>query len=271
MTTAAFPHLAARTENRAAAVAAERRVARPDWLAEVPEEPIRGRVVRSEEAAVRVVELPTVEDLTEADETECDDDQSEIAGGAAVTWAIGYRDGLESGRAEGHAEGWAAGRREGLERATAEAVARYERVLADLQRDADAHLAELRHLHDTVAAQATELAFSIAREVIGRELRLAEDPGADAVRRALAALPGCTEATARLHPDDLARLGRRAEQLAAGVALELTADPNVAPGDCVLTSGASTVDAGLDAALARVRAALDLPAASSSPDEQGAA
>ena len=190
MTTAAFAHLADRATGGTAPVAAERRVARPDWLAEVPEEPIRGRVVRSDEAAVRVVDLPTVEDLTEADETECDDDPSEVAGGAAVTWAIGYRDGLESGRAEGHAEGWAAGRREGLERATAEAVARYERVLADLQRDADAHLAELRHLHDTVAAQATELAFSIAREVIGRELRLAEDPGADAVRRALAALPG---------------------------------------------------------------------------------
>jgi len=263
VTTAALPQRAVRT--------ADRDVARPEWLAEAAEEPVRGRVVRSAEAAVRVVDLPTVEDLVEVEETDCEEDPNEVAGGAAVTWAIGYRDGLDAGRAEGHAEGLAAGRREGLERATAEAVARYERVLVDLERDAAAHLAELRHLQDTVAAQATELAFSIAREVIGRELRLAEDPGVDAVRRALAALPGCTEATARLHPDDLARLGRRAEQLSAGVALELTADPNVAPGDCVLTSGASTVDAGIDAALARVRAALDLPAETPSTDGRGAA
>ena len=244
--------------------------ARPDWLADAPDQPARGRVVRSEDALVRIVDLPTVEDLVEADQDDGDEELgAEVAGGAAVTWAIGYRTGLEAGRADGFAEGVALGRREGLERATAESVARHERVLADLERNAAAHLAELHHLHETVATQATELAFSIARAVIGRELQLAEDPGADAVRRALAALPGCAEATARLHPDDLARLGRRAEQLAAGTALQLIADPSLAPGDCVLTSGASTVDAGIDAALARMRAALDLPAETSAPARGG--
>jgi flagellar assembly protein FliH len=240
---------------------------RPEWLVDAPEAPARGRVVRADDALVRIVELPNVDELAERDQDDDDELGAEASGGAAVTWAIGYRNGLAAGHAEGHAEGLAAGRREGLERATAEAVARYDRVLTQAERDAASHLEQLHHLHETVAAQATELAFSIARAVIGRELQLAEDPGADAVRRALAALPGRAEATARLHPDDLARLGRRAEQLSAGTALQLTADPAVAPGGCVLTSGASTVDAGIDAALARVRAALDLPADPAGPPE----
>ena len=240
---------------------ATRHAERPEWMLDAPEATARGRVVRPEDALVRIVDLPSVEELAEHDEEPTEAELSaETSGGAAVTWALGYRNGFDSGLAEGRSEGLAAGRREGLERATSEAVTRYERILRDLQHEAADHLEQLRSLTDAGASQATELAFELAREVLGRELALAEDPGADAVRRALAALPGCADATARLHPDDLARLGVRAEQLAPGTAVQLIADPSLSPGDCVLSSGASTVDAGIGAALARVRAALDLPA-----------
>jgi len=78
------------------------------------------------------------------------------------------------------------------------------------------------------------------------------------VRRAVAAVGGTTEAVARLHPDDLGRLSVPPAELAPGGSLRLVPDDTLTPGDCVLESGAASVDAGIGAAMARVRVALGL-------------
>ncbi len=231
----------------------------PEWLGE-PTAAHRGRVVRDGAAPVQPVHLPTVEEVTEPEpepEEEPEEPEEEPDGGGdKVAWALAYRRGLEEGRAAGHAEGLEEGRREGYEAARDDAVARYDEILRALREDAARHLEELDAVTAAIAAQATELAFAVAETVIGRELAIAQDPGADAVRRALAAVGGPPEAVARLHPDDLERLSVTADDLAPGSALQLVPDDSLEPGDCVLEAGAAEVDATIAGAVARVRAAL---------------
>lgn len=231
----------------------------PDWMGAVETAP-RGRVLRDHGAAVAVVDLPRLDDLEEpsAALVPSDSDNDGHQGAAAVAVAIAYRSGFESGRREGFAVGHADGLRTGHDEATADAVRRYDQVLAELRTSAGEHLAALDALTAQVSAELAELAFAVAESVLGRELALAADPGADAVRRAIAAIGGPADATARLHPDDLQQMSVSADELAPGAALRLVADPGVDRGGCVLESGATTVDASIDAALHRVRAALGL-------------
>lgn len=164
------------------------------------------------------------------------------------------RDGYAQGFDAGRADGWAAGHADGM---GAGALA-----LQDDARQLRATLLALRDrlhgLDDTVnsvqqawADTVTEAALTLTEAVLGREVRCADDPGRDAIVRALAAAPvAATRATVRLHPDDLAHLGG-IDDLAPGTTLDVVADATVAPGDCVLTMGPTSVDATVKSALAR--------------------
>ena len=101
--------------------------------------------------------------------------------------------------------------------------------------------------HDVVAT-----AFQIAEAIIGREIAQPDTRGVDAIARALELAPERGLVTARVSPADLAVIGD-AGQLATGRALELVADPSVAPGDCVVDVASCRVDARIDRALARIR------------------
>ncbi len=176
---------------------------------------------------------------------------------------------VAAGRAEGHAEGYA----EGLAAAAAEARLTAAQVRAEseaAERQRDAHLARavellltaadafrsteqvvLADIEDTVA----ELALSIARTVLDRELVTSADPGADAIARALALVPDNCPVTLRLHPDDVLVL-RDVSALALSRELVVVADPGVEPGGCVAEAAGRQVDAQVGPALARVAAVL---------------
>lgn len=242
--------------------AAPGRAGRPDWLDEEPTV-VRARVLRADDTPTLLVgvELPSVEDLATRSEADVDSAEPRSGdGGASITWALGYRKGYDAGHAEGFDAGRQAGRTAGYEDAARTSAARTARALDELTRDAARHVDELDRLRDTIAAQATELAFALAESIVGRELAAATDPGADAIRRALQAAPGDTSAVARLHPDDLALLTVEPAELAADRVLRVVADPAVERGGCVLRSGATSVDAGIGASVDRVRAALGLTA-----------
>ena len=176
---------------------------------------------------------------------------------------------VEQGRREGHAEGYAAGLSAAAVAASrTAAVAEAGRVLLEQQREEQVQSAvqvlttaaeafrraeqvTLAEVEDVVA----ELAVSIARAVLAREVRLSHDPGADAVARALALAPEDCPMTVRLHPDDAATLGDLTA-VTSGRSVVVVEDPTVERGGCVAEGAGRHIDAQLGPALARVAAVL---------------
>ena len=172
-----------------------------------------------------------------------------------------------AGTAQGYAAGWAEGRRraqEEAERTAAERAAVEQEAAARLRADQQALVATLSDAvaqcqaalaerQELLAAEAVELGLRIAEAVVGRELAAMDDAGAEALRRALAEVPPTVTATVRLHPADAAALDRTTIE---GRPVTVVADPSVATGGAVLETEATTVDASLENALARVREAL---------------
>lgn len=152
----------------------------------------------------------------------------------------------EEGFAQGRAEGHELGFREGYEHAELrqnELAAAIDSLLNQLEQRSS-------ELSDRMATEAVDLALQIAEAVLGRELAVASDPGADAIARCLEIAPSTGDLVARLHPDDATRLGE-----VLGLAdrqLTVVADPSLQPGDAVVTINDSTIDARLAEALRRV-------------------
>ncbi|GII26167.1 FliH/SctL family protein [Planosporangium mesophilum] len=177
-------------------------------------------------------------------------------------------------QASGYATGWAQGRREaevaarvGRERTAAQvreqaemqalrveqAIAAVTRAAAGLERQMVPAAAEFEDL--IVGA-----AFTLAEAILGRELAMATDPGRDAVARALALAPAGRPITVRLHPSDHATVtgGQFGSVQMDGRTVTLVADPTLQSGDAVAECDATTIDARIAPALARVREVLGL-------------
>ncbi|MDQ2677241.1 MAG: FliH/SctL family protein [Actinomycetota bacterium] len=233
----------------------------PKWIDELLEVE---RAVVAEPTPIPV-ELPFVEAIVDAEPSTPEPDPAELAAAeerrdASIAFELGHRAGFDHGRIDGHAEGYRdgfeAGRRAALDAGQAAAA----QLLDSLRASIAAHGTQLEALADELARSAAGLAFGIAEQVLQRELRAATDPGADAIRRAVAALPhagpALTAAVVRLHPDDAARLVADPRDLCAGAELTIVADAVVEPGSCLLDVGSTRVDASVSSALARVREVL---------------
>ncbi|GAA1137734.1 FliH/SctL family protein [Nocardioides aquiterrae] len=173
----------------------------------------------------------------------------------------------DAARAQGYAVGWAEGRTEALARAeeaaalvAAQAAEREREREAEHRRALDALRAAATELRGTVAdtcdriaAQATDLAFELTRELVGHELTVQEDPGAGVVRRVLAALPTAPLVTVRVHPSvaEAPAAHALAEQ---GVSLQ--PDAALAPGGAIVEVDDAAIDLRVESALDRLRQAL---------------
>ncbi len=166
-------------------------------------------------------------------------------------------------RAQGYAVGWAQGRREAHDKAIAEAHA----LLVQNRRDAERREAEhqtaiqglllaAQQLQDAAAEvcaqladDATELALSVTHEVLGREVAIAADPGADVVRRVLAVLPLGAAVRVRLHP------GALGSEAVAGLAergVEVVPDHELASGEALVETDEAVIDLRISTALERL-------------------
>ncbi len=196
-------------------------------------------------------------DMNDIDAGENGTDQS----GAAVAWAIAYRDGLATGRTVGYAQGVAEGREIGVAAARAEGRALAEQAIAAMASQLERVLATLEDTVTGVAGEATELAFGVARAILDREITTSTDPGGEAIARAARLLPdtaanGADQLVIRLNPTDIAALGDIEADILAGHRLQLIPDAEISSGSCRMDLGATRLDASVDRALDRVRTAL---------------
>lgn len=169
-------------------------------------------------------------------------------------------------RAQGYAVGWAEGRREALAQAEEDArLLEEDARIAEQRRDAEHRealaaleraAAELRvatqQVCEQVAAEATDLAFEVTRELVGHELTVVADPGADVVHRVVSALPPEGAVQVRLHPT----VAGAASEVLAGHGLRVTPDPTLQPGDALVETDESVVDLRIGIALDRLREVL---------------
>jgi flagellar assembly protein FliH len=164
--------------------------------------------------------------------------------------------------AEDHQKGFEAGYAEGLAKAQADVIAateettkRVRRVVSALTEAVDTfdqrQTVALADVEDAIVAGA----FALARTILQRELICAEDPGGDALARALQLVPDRGEVVARMHPDDAATLNMQRLQSATRQ-IVLVADPNVERGGCIIEAGEMRIDAQLSTALAQAGKAM---------------
>ncbi|GAA1794712.1 hypothetical protein GCM10009835_10850 [Planosporangium flavigriseum] len=175
-------------------------------------------------------------------------------------------------QATGYAAGWAQGRREAevaAEAAREEAAARareaeelealrVEQALLTISRA----VADLEQWMVPIAEEFEDLilstAYAIAEAVVGREVESSPISGRDAVARVFKLAPTGRPVTVRLHPADHATVtaGQPGPVEIEGRTITLLADPSLQPGDAVAECDATTIDARIGPALARVREVL---------------
>jgi flagellar assembly protein FliH len=180
-------------------------------------------------------------------------------------WAEELEQARDEARARGYAEGHDQGMTDGLaqahEQAQAEVQALEERFQRELGELGDVVRTMLDGIDercdevgDQLAAQVVDLALEVAEAVIGREVSVATDPGADAVARCIEMVPGTGTLVVRLHPDDVALF----DTLPGldGRELVVAADPSLERGDAIVSADQVTIDARLSTSLERVAEAL---------------
>lgn len=157
---------------------------------------------------------------------------------------------LEEIQQQAYEEGFELGRREGLEKGAAlikEKAGRVEGILNLLARP-------LHQLDDEVVKEATDLALTIARHVIRRELRTDPRQVIAVVQRAAAILPIASR-TIRLflNPADAATIRENLSSLEGEQsAWQIVEDPALGCGGCRIETENSRVDASIERQIAAI-------------------
>nr|WP_199040801.1 flagellar assembly protein FliH [Dyella sp. ASV24] len=153
---------------------------------------------------------------------------------------------LEALEEQAREEGYAAGHAQGMAEASDVLQERMQRLDALLESAAR----PLRSMDELVELELARLAMTVARQVVAHELRTAPDLVVEAVRQAALALPSASgNLRVRLHPDDLALL-RSLDMVESH--WQLLPDNSLQPGDCLLESERSRLDARVETRLAAV-------------------
>jgi flagellar assembly protein FliH len=188
------------------------------------------------------------------------------AQGQREAQAGAWAQGMAQGREDGYAEGMAAGVLQGREQALAELRAQaQDTATAELHTRAAEWLALTRSMpqalaqaEETLAQDLSDLALSIARQIVGQALSV--DPGLmlGMVRELLQAEPALTGAPQLLlHPQDLALVREHLHEEVQSAGWRLKADAALERGGCRVLAASGELDARLSTRWQRVSAALN--------------
>lgn len=156
---------------------------------------------------------------------------------------------------EAFTKGYAQGERAGAEASARRGEAALRRLAQTIE-----ELSNLRaELLQKTERQVVELALAIAVRVLRREVSVDRELLIAMAKVALERLGENTSATIRLNPEDYAVIGAQAH-LGEHDVVRVVADPLVSSGGCLVQSDFGLIDAGIDAQLGEVAAALGVAA-----------
>lgn len=161
---------------------------------------------------------------------------------------------------EAYAKGMADGRAAGLAAAEAELRTQYQQLQNRIDRlDAIAGtLAQpLQQLDAEVEEQLLQLALSVARHLVRRELRIEPAQVIAIIRETVALLPASArDVRVHLHPEDAAVVREKLAEPAGERAWTIAEDPVMSRGGCRVTTETAQIDARLETRIGSVVSAL---------------
>ncbi len=159
----------------------------------------------------------------------------------------------EEARKEGLIQGKEDGYREGLAQFTA-MMDEAKRLFAQM-------VNERRKMFEKIEPELARLSLEIAKKVIGQEIRTNHDAVISVVRQALSRMKSREQVVIKVNPKDLEHVENNRQVFAAMVEgikdLEITADPRVGEGGCLIQTNLGSTDARLETQLEVVRLAFD--------------
>lgn len=156
-------------------------------------------------------------------------------------------------RRQAHADGLKAGREEALQRYQSrieESLDQLSQLLTSLHKPFD-------ELSQQVLEDLARLAGKISKQLVRRELKTSPDAIMGVVREAISCLPEERDNVKVYFNDQDAELLREMSQLVSQDSnWQIMTDPTIERGDCLVTMGASRIDACLEARVNTIMAAL---------------
>lgn len=157
--------------------------------------------------------------------------------------------GVEKIQAQAYEEGFAKGRRDGMAQFGKESrhrIAALDTILTSLT-------IPLEQVDDSLARQVAELAMTVARQLIRRELKT--DPGevVAAAREALSVFPAeAKDVRLHLNPDDVKLVNDALTLENQQISWRIIADPLISRGGCELRSDRAELDATVESRMSEV-------------------
>jgi flagellar biosynthesis/type III secretory pathway protein FliH len=170
----------------------------------------------------------------------------------------------EEGRCAGHAAGLAKGLEEGRQKGREEALAQTRATTEALVKSWSEALSAFEVVRLTIISDARadvlKLAAAIASRVVKRVVELDPVIVADQLDAAMRLVMSPTRLIVRVHPDDLATahavMPKLIQRLSASSDAEITGDPEVSRGSCIVMTDKGRIDASIESQLDRMVEAL---------------
>jgi len=148
----------------------------------------------------------------------------------------------------------------GLAHGRSEGSAEVARAVEMLQGYGNLLQAEKRELAVKAEQSALELAFTLARKIVGDELKARPAAVAEIAKMAVRQVMDCDQIRLRVNPDDLEHLrsiqGDLETMLSNKTSLEIRADQSVERGGCLIETERGNLDARISSQLETLRAGL---------------